>query len=94
MKENLERNACWFNWYSADPDCNPYVLIHRRLRGLLDRMAWRPRFWNCDAEVAREDEPPLVFAHLRRPTRFKHSLGETSNFTWLRDPALSVARAA
>lgn len=85
MKANVERNACWFNWYSVDLNCNPYLLIQRRLKRLLQIRTSRPRFWNCDGEAVGNDsnEPPLVFAHLRRPTRFKGFPSERSNFTYL-----------
>jgi len=86
MKASLERNACWFNWYSVDVQCSPYLLIQRRLKKLLGMRRSPPRFWTVDPEVfgSSASEPPLVFAHLRRPTRFKHVDGEASNFSYLR----------
>jgi len=86
MKVALERHACWFNWYSTDPTCSPYLLIHRKLARLASLRRSRSRFWNVDEEyfgATNSHEPPLAFAHLRRPTRFKHFEGEDSNFTYL-----------
>eukprot|EP00927_Polykrikos_kofoidii_P011304 TRINITY_DN14786_c0_g2_i1.p1 TRINITY_DN14786_c0_g2~~TRINITY_DN14786_c0_g2_i1.p1 ORF type:complete len:651 (+),score=70.86 TRINITY_DN14786_c0_g2_i1:488-2440(+) len=85
MKTQLERHACWFNWYSTDLNCSPYLLIQRRLKKLLKSRASRPRFWGheiSDALGSTVNEPPLVFAHLRRPTRFK-SAGDRSEFSYL-----------
>lgn len=86
MKAKLEENACWFNWYSTDENCSPYLLIQRRLRRLLEARAPRqPRFWSVEEDLFGSDpgEPPLVFAHLRRPTRFKDFSDEGSNFSYL-----------
>ena len=88
MKASLERHACWFNWYSTDAGCNPYALIHRKLARLRLSRASKPRFWNYDAEKlgGSVGEPPIVFAHLERPTRFKHHAADTSNFSYLAGP--------
>lgn len=81
MRAQLRGHACWFNWYSDDAGCNPYVLIQRRLGRLASLRASRPRFWNYGSASGSEPSgrsaaDGVDFAHLRRPTRFKHTADE------------------
>lgn len=47
MKDSLEANACWFNFYSADPSCSPYEGVMRSIRTSATRGQARrhPLFW-------------------------------------------------
>ncbi|CAD7946205.1 unnamed protein product [Amoebophrya sp. A120] len=47
MKQNGRKYSCFFNWYSVDVKCNPYLLILRRLKLLRDRRR-EDREWTVD----------------------------------------------
>lgn len=82
MKHQLELHSCFFNWYSTDPACSPFALIHKHLKSLKERRAERVqrRYWN--AQPAFNQDLDQDFAHLSRETRFKH-FEESSTFSWL-----------
>ena len=31
MKEQVDRHACWFDYFSADPGCSPFIAVTRVL---------------------------------------------------------------
>lgn len=41
MQREVERNACWFNYYSNDVACSPYVAVFGALK---DRRSRRPEY--------------------------------------------------
>ncbi|CAE7374323.1 unnamed protein product [Symbiodinium pilosum] len=49
MQESLLQHACWFDYYSEDPDCSPYEGLLRVLEEQQPREHWEvkqlPRFW-------------------------------------------------
>eukprot|EP00438_Fugacium_kawagutii_P000274 Skav223310 [mRNA] locus=scaffold4198:358188:359420:- [translate_table: standard] len=42
MKSAVDRNACWFDYYSTEPGCDPFTAVTALLQR---RVAQRPRFW-------------------------------------------------
>ena len=36
MKNELEKHWCYFDYYSTHPTCNPYYLIQKKLKKILD----------------------------------------------------------
>eukprot|EP00397_Hematodinium_sp_SG-2012_P032305 GEMP01034388.1.p1 GENE.GEMP01034388.1~~GEMP01034388.1.p1 ORF type:complete len:438 (+),score=63.67 GEMP01034388.1:586-1899(+) len=81
MKHNIDAHACWFDYYSADPNCSPFL---KTIRALEERLEKRPRwyrYWNTPRSFAEDD-----MAHLSRPTLFHSYVNETKNsgaFHWL-----------
>jgi len=82
MKFNLERHACWFDYYSEDPDCSPYL---RTMRFLEKKLELRPafhRWWNSPMEFIEGG-----MAHLNRPSVYhtweKEIGNNTNSFSWL-----------
>jgi len=82
MKMNVDAHACWFDYYSTDPNCSPFLKV---MRGLEDRLQKRPiwhRYWNTGGL-------PDELAHLSRPTLFHSWINDTRGkdaFHWLKDP--------
>merc|ERR1712187_854448 len=74
MKEEVDRNSCWFDYYSDDPGCSPYLAV---LSALEERRRRFPphqgRFWNTGPLLAKVD----VWA---RTTRFHVGLGLNESF--------------
>lgn len=82
MKSNLEKYACWFDYYSDDPNCSPYL---RTMRFLEKKLELRPafhRWWNSPMELIEGG-----MAHLHRPSvhhTWEPEIGNNTNsFSWL-----------
>lgn len=74
MKAEVDRHACWFNYFSDDPDCSPYLAV---LQALADRRRHllslrRTRFWNIAPGLAERDP--------KRTTRFHIGPNESLSF--------------
>eukprot|EP00929_Paragymnodinium_shiwhaense_P038453 TRINITY_DN20310_c0_g1_i1.p1 TRINITY_DN20310_c0_g1~~TRINITY_DN20310_c0_g1_i1.p1 ORF type:complete len:563 (-),score=62.91 TRINITY_DN20310_c0_g1_i1:404-2092(-) len=73
MKAKVDEHACWFNYFTEDPACSPYVAVLRTLaEKKRHRKMRQPRFWNVVAGVTK-DKP-------QRTTRFHVSPLESPTF--------------
>lgn len=73
MKAEVDRHACWFNYFSERPDCSPFFAVMRALEERKRSFPPSPgRFWNAEAALAGmgHDLP-------RRTTRFHVSANES-----------------
>eukprot|EP00928_Gymnodinium_smaydae_P096247 TRINITY_DN8458_c0_g1_i2.p1 TRINITY_DN8458_c0_g1~~TRINITY_DN8458_c0_g1_i2.p1 ORF type:complete len:552 (-),score=116.42 TRINITY_DN8458_c0_g1_i2:27-1682(-) len=74
MKEEVDRQACWFDYFSDNPRCSPYLAV---LRQLEERKRNFPahfgRFWNADEALKTGGSPAVPPA---RTTRFHSREGE------------------
>eukprot|EP00927_Polykrikos_kofoidii_P011303 TRINITY_DN14786_c0_g1_i1.p1 TRINITY_DN14786_c0_g1~~TRINITY_DN14786_c0_g1_i1.p1 ORF type:complete len:525 (+),score=78.07 TRINITY_DN14786_c0_g1_i1:124-1698(+) len=71
MKAEVDRQACWFDYFSESPDCSPYMAVLVALEERKSRYpAQRARFWGWPSPSG-EEAPP------QRTTRF-HSLANES----------------
>jgi len=69
MKAEVDRHACWFDYFSEDPMCSPYLAV---LRALAERKHHFPpspgRFWNAEAALREVGRSQGLVP--RRVTRF------------------------
>ncbi|CAJ1399231.1 unnamed protein product [Effrenium voratum] len=68
MKGEVDAHACWFDYFSRDPECSPFAAVLTALQQRKERLKRWSRFWNLPE--APEPDPPRI-------TRF-HVLGNES----------------
>lgn len=66
MKAAVDKHACWFDWYSTDPNCSPFLAAIQHLEKRKKEMPPFRRFWNHPSWT--EDDG---FVHLDRPTVYQ-----------------------